>query len=75
MLFRSAAVKAAKLKITSYAKLLGTRIGKITYLEESASPNTYPLMMAQAKSDAGATVIDLGTQDLTVTITTRWALL
>ena len=72
---RITAVKAAKVKVNSYAKLLGTRIGKITYLEESTSPNTYPVMMAQAKSDIGATVIDLGTQDLTVTITTRWALL
>jgi len=28
--------------------------------------------MAMAKSDAGATQIDLGTQDLSVSVSTKW---
>jgi uncharacterized protein len=71
---RVAAVASAKAKASSYAKLLGVSLGKIIYLEESASPNPYPVMMAMAKSDAGATQIDLGQQDLTIAINTRWAI-
>jgi uncharacterized protein len=71
---RVAAVASAKAKASSYAKLLGVSLGKIVYLEESSSPNPYPVMMAMAKSDAGATQIDLGQQDLTISINTRWAL-
>jgi uncharacterized protein YggE len=71
---RTAAVKSAKSKALSYAKLLGVSLGKIVSLEESTASNPYPVMMAMAKSDAGATQIDLGQQDLTISITTRWAL-
>jgi len=69
---RVAAVASAKSKALSYAKLLKVSLGKIVYLEESAAPN--PVVMAMAKSDAGATQIDLGQQDLTISINTRWAL-
>ena len=72
---RSAAVTNAKSKASSYAKLLGTSIGKVLSLEEQSSPvYSSPFPMAKAAADATAVVIDLGEQDVTVTITVRWAL-
>ena len=73
---RAAAVANAKSKATSYAKLLGTSIGKVLSLEEQSSPvNSSPFPMAKAgAADAAAVEIDLGEQDVTVTITVRWAL-
>jgi uncharacterized protein YggE len=73
---RAAAVANAKSKASSYAKLLGTSIGKVLFLEEQSSP-TYssPFPMAKAgAADAAAVEIDLGEQDVTVTITVRWTL-
>ena len=73
---RANAVKNAKAKATSYAKLLGTKLGRVNYLVENSSPVNYPPMMAMAKSaDSSATVVDLGQQDVTVSITIQWALL
>ena len=73
---RAAAVANAKSKATSYAKLLGTSIGKVLFLEEQSSP-VYSSPFPSAKTgaaDAAAIEIDLGEQDVTVTITVRWAL-
>jgi uncharacterized protein YggE len=73
---RAAAVANAKSKASSYAKLLGTSIGKVLYLEEQSSPvysSPFPKAKAGA-ADAAAIEIDLGEQDVTVTITVRWAL-
>jgi uncharacterized protein YggE len=57
--------------------LLGVKLGKITYLVENGSPSitapTYDIPML-AKSEAAATVVDLGQQDVIVTVTVRWAL-
>ena len=71
---RISAVKSAKAKAASYAKLLGVKIGKIIYLQESSAPTSYPIAMVQAKSDAGATQIDLGQQDISVSVSTKWAI-
>jgi uncharacterized protein YggE len=73
---RAAAVANAKSKAFSYAKLLGTSIGKVLSLEEQSSPiYSSPFPMAKAgAADAAAVEIDLGEQDVTVTITVRWAL-
>ena len=71
---RNTAVKNAKAKAASYAKLLGVKIGKIIYLEESSAPSSYPIAMAQAKASDEATQIDLGQQDVTVSVATRWAI-
>jgi hypothetical protein len=73
---RAAAVANAKSKASSYAKLLGTSIGKVLSLEEQSSPvYSSPFPMAKAgMADAAAVEIDLGEQDVTVTITVRWAL-
>ena len=71
---RTSAVKNAKAKAASYARLLGVKIGKIIYLQESSAPTSYPISMVQAKSDAGATQIDLGQQDISVSVSTKWAI-
>jgi uncharacterized protein YggE len=73
---RAAAVVNAKSKASSYAKLLGTSIGKVLSLEEQSSPvysSPFPTAKAGA-ADAATIEIDLGEQDVTVTITVRWAL-
>lgn len=72
---RTAAVKNAKVKASSYASLLGIKLGKVNYLIENSSPVSYPPIMSVAKDSAGATQIDLGLQDVTVSITIQWALL
>lgn len=72
---RTAAVKNAKVKALSYASLLGIKLGKVNYLIENSSPVSYPPIMSVAKDSAGATQIDLGLQDVTVSITIQWALL
>ena len=73
---RANAVKNAKAKATSYAKLLGAKLGRVNYLVENSSPISYPPVMAMAKAaDSEATVVDLGEQDVTVSITIQWALL
>ena len=72
---RAAAVANAKSKATSYAKLLGTSLGKVISLEEQSSPvYSSPFPMAKAGVAADAVEVDLGEQDVTVTITVRWAL-
>ena len=72
---RAAAVKNAKAKASSYAKLMGVKLGKVNYLTEgsaSYNPPIYGVMKAAADS---ATVIDLGTQDVSVSISVQWALI
>ena len=71
---RANAVKSAKAKALSYAKLLGVSLGTVTYLEEASAFSPSPVVMAMAKSDAGATTVDLGQQDVTVTVNVRWAI-
>jgi len=68
------AVKKAKAKAASYAKLLGVKLGSVVFLEESSGSNPYPVMMAMAKSDAGSTTVDLGQQDVTVSVSTKWSI-
>lgn len=71
---RAAAVKNAKAKAVSYASLLGVKLGKVTYLVENSSPQISAPIFAMAKAESDATVIDLGQQDVTVSITIRWSL-
>ena len=68
------AVKRAKVKASAYARLLGVTLGKIIYLDESSGGSPVPIMMGAAKSDSGATVVDLGQQEVVVNIITRWSL-
>ena len=73
---RTAAVKNAKAKATSYAKLLDAKLGRVNYLVENSSPVEYSPILAMSKAaDSEATVVDLGEQDVTVSITIQWSLL
>jgi len=72
---RAAAVKSAKSKATSYASLIGVKLGKVNYLVENSAPTNYTPVMSVAKAESDATVIDLGQQDVTISKTVQWALL
>ena len=72
---RAAAVKSAQSKAASYAKLMGVKLGKINYLVENSAPTNYTPVMAVAKAESDATVIDLGQQDVTISVTVQWSLL
>ncbi len=72
---RAAAVKSAKSKAASYAKLMGAKLGKVNYLIENSAPTNYTPVMAVAKAESDATVIDLGQQDVTISVTVQWSLL
>jgi len=72
---RAVAVKNAREKAASYASLLGVKLGKVNYLVENSAPTNYPPVMALAKTESDATVIDLGQQDVTVSVTVQWSLL
>jgi uncharacterized protein YggE len=71
---RAAAVKSAKAKASSYAKLMGVKLGKVNYLVENSSPSNYSPVMAVAKAESDATVIDLGQQEVTISVTVQWGL-
>ena len=71
---RTAAVKKAKAKAASYAKLLGVKLGRVIHLDESSTPTAYPIYTATAKADSAATVVDLGEQKISVSVVVRWAI-
>ena len=71
---RGLAVSRAKAKATSYAKLLGVKLGRVIYLEETSLPNVYPVYSTTAKAEDAATQIDLGEQKVSVSVTVRWAI-
>ena len=70
---REDAVKNARAKAEAYAKLLDVELGDLVYLTEVSAPTN---IMVGAKSDAIAesagTVIDRGSQEVSVTIEVRW---
>jgi len=71
---RSYAVGRAKAKAASYAKLLGVKLGKVIYLEETSTPSIYPIYSVSAKAEDSATQIDLGEQKVTVSVSVRWSI-
>ena len=73
---RAAAVADARSRAASYAKLLGTSLGKVVYLQENSAPSySFPMLgVAKAAADGSTPEIDLGEEEVTVTITVRWAL-
>ena len=71
---QSVAVKNAKAKAASYSKLLGVKLGKVNYLIENSSPIYSGPLMAMDKA-SGSTVVDLGQQEVTVSITVSWNIL
>lgn len=70
---RDDAVAKARAKAEEYAKLLGVELGDLVFLTEISAPTN---IMAGATADAmverAATVIDLGTQEVSVTVEVRW---
>jgi len=71
---RASAVKNAKAKAASYAKLLGVKLGKVVYLDETSTPTPYPVFGVSAKAEDAATQIDLGEQKVTVSVKVRWTI-
>jgi uncharacterized protein len=75
---RDKAVSIAKSKAEAYAKLLDVDLGDVVYVTEVAAPaNFVPNVMAgKAVSDveSAPTQIDLGLQEVSVTIEVRWSL-
>jgi uncharacterized protein YggE len=73
-LARAAAVKSARAKAVSYAKLLGVKLGRVVFLDEQSSPNPFPVYGITTKAEDSATEIDLGQQEVTVLVSVRWAI-
>ena len=71
---RMAAVTKAKAKAASYAKLLGVKLGRVIYLDEVSTPSMNPVYSPSAKADSTETVIDLGEQKVSISVTVRWAI-
>jgi uncharacterized protein YggE len=75
---REAAMKSAKEKASDYAGLVGTDLGSVVYVTEITSPTSpIPLMVgdsATSSSPMAKTEINLGTQDVSVTVEVRWSL-
>ena len=71
---RTDAVSRAKAKAASYAKLLGVKLGRVIYLDETSTPSAYPTYASAAKADSAETVVDLGEQKVSVSVTVRWAI-
>lgn len=70
---RAAAVKRAKVKAASYAKLLGRKLGIVQFLTESSAPIT-PIYSSADIAKAEPTVIDAGKQTISVSVEIRWTL-
>jgi hypothetical protein len=73
---REDAVSNALIKAESYAKLLDAQLGQIEFITETSSPYSGPGIFEGAVSSDSKTPtqIDLGEQQITVTIEVRWAL-
>lgn len=72
---RAAAVADARSRAVSYAKLLGSSLGKVVFLQENSAPSYNFPMLGMAKAADGSTPeIDLGEEELSISITVRWAL-
>jgi len=75
---RENAIKLAKKKAEDYADLLDVKLGDVISVREfsgsSSTPQPWLRDMATADSlESTKTVVDLGTQEVTVTVEVRWA--
>jgi len=74
---REAAMKSAKEKASDYAGLVDEELGSVVYVTEVTSPSSpIPLMVgdsATSSSPMAKTEINLGTQDVSVTVEVRWS--
>ena len=75
---REAAIKSAKEKAKDYAGLVDEELGSVLYVTEITSPSSQiPLMVgdsATVSSPMAKTEINLGTQEVSVTVEVRWSL-
>ncbi len=72
---RAAAVTDAKSRAASYARLLGTSLGKVISLNENFAPSySFPMLGVAKAEDSSTPVIDLGEEDVSISITVKWAL-
>ena len=75
---REAAIKSAKEKAKDYAGLVDEDLGSVVYITEINSPSSpVPLMVGDAGSaelSMTKTVVNLGTQEVSVTVEVRWSL-
>ena len=73
---RQDAVEKARAKAEEYAKLLGVELGDLVFLTELSAPtNIFVGAKSDAVSSESATpVVDLVTQEITVTVEVRWQL-
>ena len=73
---RENAIKIAKDKAEDYADLLGVDLGNVISLREFATSSADPLPWLRADmsaDEATKTVVDLGIQEVSITIEARWA--
>ncbi len=72
---REDAVAKARAKAEAYAALLNVSLGEIVYLTEVTSPSNIAVVgKAEAMAEDAGTVVDLGTQEISVTVEVRWRL-
>jgi uncharacterized protein YggE len=72
---RAAAVADARARAISYAKLLGSSLGKVVFLQENSAPSyNFPMLGVAKAADGSSPEIDLGEEELSLSITVRWAL-
>ena len=73
---RENAIKLAKDKAEDYADLLGVDLGNVISVREFATSGGIPqpwLRADLAVGESSKTVVDLGTQEVSVTVEARWA--
>ena len=73
---RENAIKIAKDKAEDYADLLGVDLGNVISVREFATSGATPQPWVRADlavGESSKTVVDLGTQEVSVTVEARWA--
>ena len=75
---REAAIKSAKEKAKDYADLVDSELDSVIYVTEISSPVSPEWLRAgvadSAETSATKTVVNLGTQEVSVTVEVRWSL-
>ena len=70
---RDDAVAKARAKAEEYAELLDVELGYLVFLTEISAPTNITIgAKADVMAESALTVIDLGTQEVTVTVEVRW---
>ena len=70
---RDDAVAKARAKAEEYAELLDVELGDLVFLTEISAPTNITVgAKADVMAESASSVIDLGTQEVTVTVEVRW---